>query len=574
MNNTLYTEEVSTQQCVPGGYVALGHRGELHYVWSRVTQQVVAISPAGFTAMKLKAAFGARWCNARYTVYPDKGAPYFDHETMADEIMADCQAAGIYRESKLRGAGVWLSDDGLVINGRDGVWTSDGKVLERVSQDGAVVYSLEKNELDIAPEDAAAAPEDVLEVEQAIDAWEWNSLSAGALVMGWTVCAVLAGALGWRAHLYITGRAGAGKSTFARLLGAMFGKAAARPTGQLTQAGLLQTLGARAIPCIVDETEAGKFNRSTLAALEVARWASSMSEADDGVLRGTAGGRAIAYRVFSPFAFLGINLPKLEHADQSRAVTLEMLSQRRRADSMVPRLLTDERHAVQLGRKLRRLAIGRWPVFKAALPRFRQAIIDRDGTARQADTLGSLMAGYWCIKSAKEPTAAEVSSLTDCLPLSTTEDALAETDEVRCQDVLMYSKVTVPVSERLGETHRTMTVADAIRHYCAAPLAQWRLDNALQNYGLRLFEKNGVWKVAVASSSAHRELQRFFAGTPWKYGCWSRILRRLPGGEGDTQRIAKRACKVTMFNVPADVLADLDIASSEDGGMNEMRMAA
>jgi len=559
MNNKLFTEEVG--QDIPGGGFALGYQGDTNYMWSRVTQQVVAIPPAGFSAMRLKATFGARWCNAHYTVIPEQGDAYFDHQRMADDIMAACQDAGVYHESKQRATGTWLAEDGGLVCNSDVVFSEKGEVQPRIAVGSKYVMPVGKTGLDLAPDDAHATPNEVLEFERALDAWEWSTMSAAALVLGWIACAVFAGALTWRAHLYITGRAGAGKSTLARLLGAVFGRGAARPTGQLTQAGLLQILGARAIPCIVDETEAGKSNRSTLAALEVARWASSMTESDDGVLRGTAQGKSLTYRVFSPFLFLGINLPKLEHADQSRAVTLEMTSQRRSVNGTVPRLFSDERYCAGQGRKLRRLAIARWSVFQAALPLFRQGITSRKGTARQADTYGSLIAGYWCLKSAELPTAADVSSLTECLQLPSEEDVLSESDEVRCLDLLLYSKVTVPLVEQLGEFSRSMTVADAIQHYCAAPKAQWRLERALQNFGVRILDEDGVWKVAIASSPEHKELQRFFAGSPWKNGCWSLILRRMPGGRGDTQRLASRASKVTLFNVPEELLPELRLAA-------------
>ena len=386
MNNKLFSD-TSAPEPVPGGGVPLGFQGSTYYMWSHLSQQVVAMPPSAFTAMRLKATFGASWCNTNYRVVPEKGEPYFDHEALTDDIMDACQGVGVYRESKRRVAGTWLAEDGGLICNSDVAFDEKGQTQPRVAPGRPYVLPVCRSGLDLAPEDVLAAPDEVLEFERAFDAWEWSTPDAGRFVMGWVACAVFSGALTWRPHLYVTGGAGAGKSTLARAFGALFGKGAARPAGQLTQAGLLQSLGGRAIPCIVDETEAGKANKSTLAALDVARWASSMTEDDDGVLRGTARGAAVGYRVFSPFAFLGINLPRLEHADQSRAVSLEMLSQRRTADGSVSRLLADESYCARQGRKLRRLAVSRWPVFQAALSLLRTAIMHRGGTARQADTL-------------------------------------------------------------------------------------------------------------------------------------------------------------------------------------------
>jgi len=578
MNNnmlSLVTEEVSTNQEFSGGYIALGQEGELSCVWSLMLKSVVKFAPAGFTARKMKAACGTRWCNEGYTVYPDEGEPYFHHQGLADDIQDACQRIGRYQESKRREAGAWLgSDGGLVINSAT-VWRSSGEPVARVGEDG-YVYP-DENDLELSADDVPATAAEVLQFEQAFDSWEWSDIAASAHILGWIACSVFAGALTCRPHLFVTARAGTGKSLLSRALGGVFGRGVVRPTGSLTQAGILQKLKGRAVPCIVDETEAGlSAQKSTLAALDVSRWSYSMSESEDGVLRGTAGGAALGYRTFSPFLFLGVNVPKLGHADQTRAVVLEMQRQKPSIKGGVPRLLSDERYCEEMGRKLRRLAVSRWPSFQAALPLFRQGIICQGGSTRMADTIGSLLAGYWCLKSAAIPGSEDVSSLVECLQLPAHIEAFGESDEIRCLDTLLYSKVTVPVAEWNGEMVRSETVADAIRQLCAAPRSQGQLDTALQTYGVRVLSVDDVWKVAVACSPSHRELLRMFAGSAWKKGNWSLLLRRLPGGAGDTQRMAGRTCKVTVFNVPEDLLSPLGakptVPSPE--GEGEVRLAA
>ncbi len=173
-----------------------------------------------------------------------------------------------------------------------------------------------------------------------------------------------------------------------------------------------------------------------------------------------------------------------------------------------------------------------------------------------ADTLGSLLTCYWCIKSAELPEMDDMSTLVEYRELQAHVEAFGESDEFRCLDVLLYSNVRVLVVEEHWEVARTMNVGEAIRQYCADPdvQTQTRLGIALQNYGVRVRDDDGVWKTAVPCSASYKALQAMFARTAWKNGNWSLLLCRLPGGTGDTQRIAGRTCKVSMFNVPEDLL--------------------
>lgn len=539
-----------------GGFTGLGYTDEISHVWSKSLLRVVSMTPSMYTERILKAMFGAAWCNEHYTVYPDEGEPYFDSKYMADDIQEACQAKGRYCPAQERKAGIWRGADGeLVVSSAADVWRDDGTKVQRDGTSG-FLYPVDDG-IDLDPTDEPATPAEVSEFEKAYDSWEWNNPSAPALITAWVVVSAFSGALSARPHLWMTAPAGMGKSLASRQLGATFGTGCARPVGSLTQAGILQKLRGRAIPCIIDESEAGPTGRKSVqAALDVARWSYSMSEYDDGVLRGTAGGKALGYRAFSPFAFLGINPPKLGHADQSRTVVLEMKRQKRSNGCTLHRLLRDESYARKQGRKLRRLAVSRYPVFERVLPKFRDTIVRQGGATRTADTLGTLLAGYWCVKSTADPSPDDLDTLVSCLDLEAQIEAHAESDEVRCADLLYYSKVGVPVVEPLGETTRTMTMAEAIRLYCVAPESQHRLGTALQSFGVRLLNDAGRWQVAVVCSDSHRELQRIFAGSAWSRGGWALMLRRLPGGTKATKRVAGRTCKVSLFDVPGELLPD------------------
>ena len=105
---------------------------------------------------------------------------------------------------------------------------------------------------------------------------------------------------------------------------------------------------------------------------------------------------------------------------------------------------------------------------------------------------------------------------------------------------------------------QNLSVGQVIAKVCEDPTGTPELVQRLAQMGIRVVCKQGVWQVYIANSPEHQELRRLFAGTKWSQGGWSTVLRRLPGGHESTQRVnlgaGTKACKVTVFDVPAELL--------------------
>jgi adenylylsulfate kinase-like enzyme len=80
------------------------------------------------------------------------------------------------------------------------------------------------------------------------------------LLLGWTGCALIAGALPWRPHVWVTGSSATGKSTLQKALEHLLDGGALH-TQDATEAALRQLLKQQTLPVLFDELEANEDNR-------------------------------------------------------------------------------------------------------------------------------------------------------------------------------------------------------------------------------------------------------------------------------------------------------------------------
>ncbi len=141
------------------------------------------------------------------------------------------------------------------------------------------------------------------------------------MLAGQLVAGLLCGVLEYRPHSWLVGMPDSGKSATMREVIAKLWT----PVGGLfreektTAAGIRQTLEKNSVPVAIDEAEAhGRDEIQRIAQLvTVARNATSSSEAG-GTGQGTAGGRAMSFKVRSCFIFASISPGLLNSQDKQR----------------------------------------------------------------------------------------------------------------------------------------------------------------------------------------------------------------------------------------------------------------
>lgn len=539
-----------------GGYLALGYKDNCSYVYSYVQQRTIGLRPSHMNEMTLKSVCGADWCDAYYTeLHPKKEVRYFDHRALATNIISDCQRVGLYNDDCERRFGIWPSQDGksLYINGNQ-LWRNDGGVVETGFVDGKVYPR--SGDVGFGPDTPPATPEEINRVLAALGVYDWATDMVPEMLLGWLVCAFVAPALPRRPHVYFTGAAGVGKSVMLEMVANLLGPLAHKASGPQSKAGLYQSLGGTPRAVVLDEAEADSSNRRWSDMLEIARIAYSFTEGDKGLVVGSQTGVPRGYRFFAPFFAAGITPAKFEPADLTRWTIVE--AKGRKADA--EKHLLREAESRTLGARIAALVVRRWSVLQASLEVIRDTIMRQGGDARLADTVGPLLAGYWCVVSSSPATPADAETLVGFCQLRKQLEQREETDEKRCLEALLSRVVTVPVMEETCLVKIPLSIGETIARICADPAGQMDLQHRLSQSGIRVTYQKGRWVVMVAASPEHTELRKLFRGSKWQHGGWATTLRRLPGGMESTQRLGYgfKVCKVSMFDVPEELLPDTD----------------
>lgn len=532
-----------------GGFEPLGTNGSRVVFFSLLHKRVFNLAASELKEMNLKAMLGADWCSDIYGEYNEKkGETVFNHKQLATNIISTCQAEGPYSISKERRTGIWKMDDGQLIVNSKTLWRPSGLALKHGIIENYVYPVSGDIGFSLATEPATNV--DIQRVLTSFRSLQWNTPLSSEMLLGWVGVAILASAVKRRPHVMLTGPAGCGKSTMLEQVRWLLGDMMSSCTGGQTLMGLnqlVQEQPARAIG--IDEFEADSRNDKCRQTLEAARSSYSLTEGDEGIVRGTPGGNAKCYRLSSPFIAAGISPGKMEPADRSRWVVLE--SRKLEAGGSGLGQLMSEDEASAIGKRLCRLFVSRWNVFQETAKIIRQVIVTSGGDGRISDTVGTLLAAYWAFISDKPATIFDATKLVAEMGLDARIAIHDVSDEKECLEALLTKVIPFRFQSGQYVLNRNLAVGEAVKLVSDDPTGQVDVVNRLAQLGIRVTFTKGKWFMYVANSPTHTEMRKLFSGTKWAHGGWGLMLRRLPGGAESTQRIGVQgAQKVTVFNLP------------------------
>ena len=503
----------------------------------------------------------------------------FKQDDASEALIAACGLAGIFdAQGRVRGRGAHKGRDrSLVVHFGDKVM----EVRPGAAGIGAGTHWHDTGLLDgyVYP---AAAPtarphHDVGGVDQVeqllslISTWNWRRGHLDAmLALGWIAQTTISGALNWRSHLFVTGGAGTGKSSFNGKYGLcdrLLGRGSVR-TGNASEAAVRQILRAQTIPVIFDEFEPNAFNAHKLAAVvELARVASSGGE----VHRGSSDHKAAEFVLNSCFQFSAILTPHMEPQDRSRFAILEL----KPLPADARRLDLEGAGLPAIGATLARRMVDGWARWNETYLAYHDALMTKGHSSRSADTFGTLLAAAdlalydhldreamddWAIQCAPQGLAEIADSAADhtsCLTHLLTSTVQARGGDVRETIATWIGKAVAP--GRIGEV-------DTERQRSRDRLGEL----GLKVVNARQLPDDGSGRVRygaldalpgqpcyLAIAQTHRSLAELFGTTKWQAGGWSQTLARAPAAIRGVKAKFGRS-SLTAVLVPIELLLDAE----------------
>ncbi len=226
------------------GPVPLGYTEDGRYIFSEPRRRrVIALNsqqlmaPAGLADMA-----PIRFWADQFPKYDRKGTPTgdFSAKNAGDALMEACRKEGSYSLSRVRGRGVWLEGEKVVVN-----------LGQAVEHGGFYRYVC----FEALPE-LGEEKFDAFEVFDWLTLFNWQKPQDAELMLGWLAVAPICGALDWRPHVFVCGAKMTGKTTLFDGITELLDPLVMSLDGSSTEAGIRQTLLADSRPIVLDEFEA------------------------------------------------------------------------------------------------------------------------------------------------------------------------------------------------------------------------------------------------------------------------------------------------------------------------------
>ncbi len=507
----------------------------------------------------------------------------FKQDDASEALIAACGMSGIFdAQGRVRGRGAHRgAGRTLIVHFGDKVLVSKPVVVTRPGMGGAEWHDTGLIDGYVYP---AAAPtprphhesggiDQVESLVGLINTWNWRRGTLDAmLALGWIAQTTISGALSWRSHLFVTGGAGTGKSSFNGkdgLCDRLLGRGSVR-TGNASEAAVRQILRAQTIPVIFDEFEPNAFNAHKLAnVIELARVASSGGE----VHRGSSDHKAAEFVLNSAFQFSAILTPAMEPQDRSRFAVLEL--DPLPADTR--KLDLESANLPAIGATLARRMIDGWARWHDTYLAYHDALMATGHSSRSADTFGTLLAAADLALYDHTDFAVVDDWAAKCAPAGMAEIADAAADHDRCLTHL----TTTTMQARGSDARETIAtwigraVADVTaigaegRDAATIQAAREKLGEiGLKVVNTKRLADDGSGRPRfgavehipgqpcyLAVAQDHRSLSEIFGTTKWQAGGWSQTLARSPAAiRGVKAKFARKS--LTAVLVPIELVID------------------
>jgi hypothetical protein len=520
--------------------IPLGKLNQICYYLDE-QRQLIGLKPQEHAKQHLRNLFGRKsnLCDEYWPRVDNQGNPkghgQWHPELCADVLQRACAWAGIFDpQGRVFGRGAHRGKDGeLILHCGDVVFVAGEE--QSYQKPGLVGGNVFPTAPEIPrphedPQDTAAGEE----LRALYGSWYWaRPIVDPLLLLGWTGCALIAGALPWRPHAWVTGSSATGKSTLQKALEHIFDGGALH-TADATEASLRQLLKQQTLPVFFDELEASEDSRKQKAVIGLARLASSGGE----IFRGGQDHEGHTFKAKTCFLFSSILMPAMLQQDRNRLAILELEKIPKNADAIE----LDPAELRALGKRLRRRLIDEWPRLEGLLAKYRSALAFVGHGGRSQDQFGALLA------------------VADLLMYDVSDDELIEeTASWLSADTLAEKAMEIADEEEalqwLASTSlrgRGGEEAEPVARHIRDALVDDGGEKArarLENFGLRIVElresqdENGKVsygavrpsgskppkELFLAVANSHTQLDTIFERTRWAEGTWAQAFARVDG---------------------------------------------
>jgi hypothetical protein len=521
-----------------------------NYYFISPSGEVRRLSPRDFTDKFLVSIFGGRidWLCRNFPATTRKGQKDFSRFEGSDAcvaLMRACHDRGLYNPNTPgRGPGVWRVGELPILHSGDAIWYQN-QWLPPGQQFGGAIYSaraaLERPDFNNPLTAVEAA-----ELRQWFNAWNFVDPIDADLLFGFMGASLLGGFPLWRAHAFVIGERGSGKTKLGELMMACLG-AQGMSLNNYTEAGLRQSLVNEARALCLDEGEPGSDGSTAHRMSQVIKLLRLLSGGPGArIARGSSAGVAQSYIVTGCVMVLAINPPPLEPQDRSRIIQISI-----NKPNSTGTASQDIDHFIDVAGKrsarLRARAILGVDRFVEATKLFRQLLLDKGCDGRQADLFSTLLAGRSMLLEDTVPHPDAARSLVE--QLGQRLKAIFIEDDESGDGQLCLRHFLDSACEAIRDGRR-MTLGQIIAKERQAPFTH---EGLLDSYGLRLMSDGTLFV-----PNSHTQLNRVYISTAWSGGGWRFSLMRLAGAKPSRHPVRVGGLKIRGLLIPPDLLPALD----------------
>ena len=526
-----------TDPVVDRPFLILGNLNRVYYYLSRRTASLVALTSAQHTRNALLELAPLAWWEQEHDKRGDALI-----QVAVDHLM---QTAGAieFSPSHIRGRGAWL-DEGRVVFHAGNSAIVDGRPCDLLGMSSRYVYARSER-LNVSVSDPLGNAE-ANKLRELIGCFQFQNPLDSLFLSGWLVTAMICGAMDWRPHLWLTGAAGSGKTTIlSEVIEPLLGDVALNIQGNTTEAGIRQALGHDARPVLFDEAEGDDQRGQDRMAQVLALARASSRESGALMLKGSAGGQSMSFRIRSSFLFSSIAVSIDKRADQGRISVLELIPEHLRTADRFPeakRLMAETVDRPEWCAQWRARCISLAAVIAHNAGVFKSASRAKLDEQRNADQVGALLAGAYALTSTDRIGMEDAERWVEAQDWEFARGERGDTDERALLNRLLESWLQVETFD--GPNRARITVAEAIRQCSDENDSRARFaSEALARIGIR------VWEDCVDVANSGTELRE-------RFGCvrWADQLRRFRGAIKMESQVLIGAMRKRTTRLPLDII--------------------